>query len=157
MKIKIGRIVILILLPILLACEKDDNDIAYDKQIRLEIDGSVSSNSTAWQISEYETWTLINFNKRNYIGVDSIVFFGSLYTSDTNNTVYLELYNMTDSVPIQNTTLTSNNSDYIFMHTNNIYDYLPDHDINLGLRVRSQNEGIGVSSGARSYLFLYRD
>ena len=135
----------------------DDDDILYDKQIRLEIDGSVSSNSTAWQITEYETWTLINFNKHNYIGVDSIVFFGSLYTSDTANTVYLELYNMTDSTPILNTILTSKINDYIFMSTGNIYNYLPDHDINLGLRVRSEKEGVAVSSGARSYLFLYRD
>lgn len=135
----------------------DDDTIVYDKQIRLEIDGSISNSSSEWLNTQYETYTLINFNKHNYIGVDSIVFFGSLYTSDVNNTVYLELYNMTDSTPIQNTTLTSNINDYIFMSTDNIYDYLPDHEINLGLRVRSQNEGIGVSSGARSYLFLYRD
>lgn len=135
----------------------DDDTLVYDKQIRLEIDGSVSNSSTEWLITPYETFTLINFNKHNYIGVDSIVFFGSLYTSDVTNTVYLELYNMTDSTSIQNTTLTSNMNDYIFMSTNNIYDYLPDHEVNLGLRIRSQKEGIGVSSGARSYLFLYRN
>src|SRR5690349_24448282 len=99
------------ILPIIaIACcigSCDDDAIIYDKQIRLEIDGTVSNNSTEWEITNYETFTLINFNKHNYLGVDSIVFFGSLYTSDTSNTVYLELYNMTDSIPIHNTTLTS--------------------------------------------------
>ena len=128
-----------------------------DKQTRLEIgESNNSTSSTDWYSASFQTYRLIKFNKLNYSNVDSITFVPSLYTSDITNKVYVELYNWTDNVEINNTHMSSNTKDWIFKESVNIYDQLPNKEITLGIRFKSENSSFYVSTGIRSYLFIYK-
>jgi hypothetical protein len=128
-----------------------------DKQIRIEIgESNVGTYATDWFIIEFQTFHLIKFNKHNYANVDSITFVPSMYTSSSSNKVYVELFNLTDNVPIGNTLLTSNTNEWIFKESGNIYDLLPDKEITLAIRLKSENPDYYVYTGIRSYLFIYK-
>jgi len=133
---------------------KDGKDGETDKQIRMEL--AVWNGGT-----EDNQWTsvlgLIKFDKRNYIGVDSIIFVANIYTYDTTNFCIAELFNYDGGIVIQNSTIQSNTLySYIsFTQSGNIYQTLPDKEINIGLRFRSSVKG-KTSGIAYRYLFLYR-
>jgi hypothetical protein len=128
-----------------------------DKLVRLEIgESNVGTNSTEWYLIEYKTFHLIKFNKLDYSNVDSITFVPSMYTISDLNKVYVELYNLTDNVSINNTQLESNVNDWIFKESKNIYKDLPNKETILGIRLKSENENYVVSTGIRSYLFIYK-
>jgi hypothetical protein len=128
-----------------------------DKQIRIEIgESNVPTISTDWYMVEFQTFRLIKFNKLNYYNVDSITFVPSMYTSDPTNTVTVELFNVSDNVPIANTQISSNVNDWIFKESQNIYQHLPEKEITLGIRLKSENSDYSVSTGIRSYLFIYK-
>ncbi|MDX5346004.1 MAG: hypothetical protein LPJ89_09505 [Hymenobacteraceae bacterium] len=160
-------------LSLLFACNKtEDKDTTFskpevvnqeavvvqDKQIRLEF-GSIDINtrSNQWYLSPHETTYLLKFDKRNYPNISSIVFTGSLFTSNTKNKCMVELYNVTDSVAIANTTLESNANSYVFKETGNIYENLPDKEVTLAVRVKSERKDVFVSTGAKHILFLNRE
>jgi hypothetical protein len=132
-------------------------DGSIDYQIRLEFGGDLSNSTTEWRISEYETWYLTKFNKNYYANVDSIIFSCSMNTSNDSTKCIAELYNITDSVSIQNTLLESNVTQYVFVDSENIFDSLPDKEITLAIRIKSEHNGVRVNTGKRSYLFLYRN
>lgn len=130
----------------------------YDKLIRVDLNlGDFNTSSNEWQITPYESLQLFRFNKLHYTNVDSITFVSTMYTSNINNKCFNQLYNVTDNSPIENTTLESNVSDYIYVESNNIYDYLPNEEKLIGIRVRSENNGTTVAKGANSFLHIYRD
>lgn len=128
-----------------------------DKQIRLEIgESNVGTQSTDWFNTPFQTFRLIKFNKLNYAHVDSITFVPSLFTPSVENQVYVQLYNWTDHVEISNSEISSNVNEYIFKESRNLYDQLPNKEITLGIRVRSQSPDYYVTTGIRSYLFIYK-
>lgn len=128
-----------------------------DKQVRLEVgEPNISTNSTDWFNTPYQTFRLIKFNKLNYINVDSITFVPSMYTADVTNKVFIQLYNWTDNIEIGNSQLASNTNDYIFKESRNLYDQLPNKEIILGIRLKSESSNYLVSTGIRSYLFIYK-
>lgn len=129
----------------------------YDKQIVLEIiNGGGNTTSTNGFIGG----ELIKFNKANFTNVDSIVFVStSLYCDDTdvNPGAILELYNITDNLPIANGKLISSKSfaNRGFQQTNNLYNFLPDKEVTLGIRLSSKTQG-AFAGVYTSYLVLYR-
>lgn len=128
-----------------------------DKQVRLEIgESNVGTNSTDWSSTPFQTYRLIKFNKLNYINVDSITFVPSMYTTDVTNKVFVQLYNWTDNIEIGKSELTSNTNDWIFKESKNLYDQLPNKEIILGIRLKSESSDYTVSTGIRSYLFIYK-
>jgi hypothetical protein len=128
-----------------------------DKQLRLEIgESNVGTNSTDWFNTPFQTFRLIKFNKLNYSNIDSITFVPSMNTPIATNKVYVELYNWTDNVEITNSQLTSNTPDWIFKESKNLYNQLPDKEIILGIRLKSEASSYFVSTGIRSYLFIYK-
>lgn len=132
-----------------------------DKQVRLVIGGNgLNTRSTEWELSQYQTFHLIKFNKLDYANVDSITFVPSMsilldpmFPAQTT-TCHVELFNVTDNVPINNSQLHSNLDEYIFFETGNLYDDLPDREIVLGLRIKSDNPNLAVATGIRSYIFI---
>jgi hypothetical protein len=128
-----------------------------DKQVRLEVgESNVGTNSPDWFNTPFQTFRLIKFNKLNYSNVDSITFVPSMYTPIASNKVYVQLYNWTDNVEIANSELTSNTTDYIFIESKNIFDQLPNKEITLGIRLKSESSNYYVSTGIRSYIFVYK-
>jgi hypothetical protein len=128
-----------------------------DKQVRLAIgESNVSTTSTDWYNTPFQTYRLIKFNKLDFANVDSITFVPSLYTSDAANKVFVQLYNWTDNVVISDSEITSNTPDWIFKESGDLYDKLPNKEVILGIRIKSESSSYFVSTGIVSYLFIYK-
>ena len=131
-------------------------DGGFDEQIRLIILGytnfSGASTSSNRLIGE-----LIDFDKRNWIGVDSIIFVPRML-SVTNTTAYAELYDLTNDKVITNSTVSTSSTSVMHIKSNNIYDNLPEEEIDLTVQIRAENSNpnTSVSVRGRSYLMLYR-
>jgi hypothetical protein len=101
---------------------------------------------------------LIDFDIRYYQGVDSVIFTSNLYwSSGPTGAVFVELFNITDNVPIANSELTTTQtfSNRLYIKSPNIYNKLPTKQIELGFRARSEFPNISGSAGI-PYLILYR-
>jgi hypothetical protein len=78
----------------------------------------------------------------NYADADSINFSAYLQTSDSSVSSTVNLYDMTNNVPINNTTLTSNSTQSEFKTTSaNFLHDLPQTPINLGIQLKSGLDG----------------
>jgi len=142
------------------ACKKETVTLL-DKQVRLELSAvfDFGTSDTTWYIPYYETYQLVKFNKRNYNydRVKSIIFSPSMHTSDKNVSCIIELYNVTDSVPIAGSRVVSNDPSWHFYESPDIKDALPDKEITLSIRVKSQKQGTFVSTGVRNWIFINRE
>jgi len=100
---------------------------------------------------------LANFNKTNYWGMDSIVFAAQPYSGSLNNHAIADLIDMTNNVVLNGSQLSSNQplSSNSIITTGNLYNAIPNTSINIGLRVRSENEGSFAAVYGTSYLILY--
>jgi hypothetical protein len=144
----------------LIGCTKEGpmgpagQDAYSDSQIRLPmLSGGNTTSEDGVLISG-----IIKFDKRNYEGVDSIIFIAYPYSGNINNYCMVELYNFTDSVVIENSLLKSNQpgNSQVYQETGNLYNYLPDKEIDLGISIKSEHEGSFSGIINYSYLFLYR-
>lgn len=124
-----------------------------DKQIILPINFSANTTST----TPVAGAGLIKFSKRNYVGVDSIILASNSYVADAANTAIVELYDVTDKAIVMNGMIRSNNlySPDVYLQTGNVYNYLPDKEITLGISLKSEKQGMFAASGS-CYLILYR-
>ena len=125
-----------------------------DNQIRLQIPAAIGTSSTSGGMHG-ESNALIKFNAHYYYGVDSVIFVGCLKSGNPNTNCMLDLFNLTDSVFITGSLIQSNNTDYKWVSSGNIFNELPDKEINLVVRIRSQTAGILVQAST-AYIFLYR-
>ena len=112
---------------------------------------------TEWQYTEHNSWQLHDFNKMDYQNVKSILFVPSIVCYDEGSSTTLELFNLTDNVPIANTELTHNSTNFVFHYSENIYDYLPDYPISLCIRVKNKTEDSCGGTGTFSYLYILRE
>lgn len=134
-------------------------DGGYDEEIRLSfVGGSISGSS----ITEYEFVGigLSDFDIQNYVGVDSVVLFSNLSilsSYNSNSTAFMELYNKTDEVSIDNSEISSNQdvNTADFIRSNNIFSNLPTKAVDLGVRIKSDINGAPISAGSQ-FLVLYR-
>jgi hypothetical protein len=124
-----------------------------DKQIILPINFSANVSNLQPAIGG----ELIKFNKLYYPGVDSIILIGNPYVGRSVNTAKVELYNLTDGAVIANSLLSTNNlyTERNFIETANLFNQLPDKEINLGIRLQTSINGEFAASG-NCYLVLYR-
>ena len=153
--LKEGLVILLTIL--IVACEgptgSDGKDGGYDKQIRLTFPFAfLSTNSIQWQLPNTYTY-LTKFNKTFYVDVDSIIFVVPI--SSARDTSYAELYNITDSVPIIGSQLSTVSSSYQLCETGNIYNNLPSDEITLSIRLRVSNS-TGYCYVSTPQLILYR-
>lgn len=126
-------------------CNGDDG--GYDKQTRIYFPNngySYGTSSVNGSIVNMEC--LFDFDISNYLKADSIVFGSYLSTSDAEVSCIVELYDITNSKVIANTSLTSRSTEWEWQTTSvNFIGDLPVGAITLGLRMKSQNEGIYVN------------
>ncbi|HMG90769.1 MAG TPA: hypothetical protein VK589_11945 [Chryseolinea sp.] len=138
---------------------------SFDKQTRLDFlfGSSVfnSSNSNTGTVLP-ERVQILRFNKGFYSAIDSVIFVANIWTSDANTNCLVELYNVTDNIPISGSLLSTNSTvDYyaenlgVYVFSDDIKNGLPNKEITLGLRLRSETEGVTVSI-QRAHLFIYK-
>ena len=129
-------------------------DGGFDEQIRLIIFNSGTNNSgtsTTRQLGD-----LINFDKRNWVGVDSIVFIPRIFSSSATNTAFAELYDLTNGAVISNSTVSTTSTTATNLESINIYDDLPESEIDLTIQIQSEDPGNTALLNGKSYLMLYR-
>ena len=116
-------------------CNGQNGQSGADKQTFLPIYWSANTTSTTPIIGG----ELLKFSKKNYVGVDSIILVANPYVADQTNTAEIEVYNMTDNVPIANSKIVTNNlfSSTGFLQTGNLYSAFPDKEIRVGISLKS--------------------
>lgn len=132
-------------------------DGGFDEQIRLVIYSSKVAACTCGA-NRFEG-DLIDFDKRNWVGVDSIIFIPSMYADLTGFPAFAELYDQTNSQVIANSTVSTSNTTATHVKSINIYDDLPEEEVDLSIQIRTENPNInatGTVLTGKSYLMLYR-
>ena len=127
---------------------------SFDKQIRLDFGyGGISTSDTAGKFSSGMS-NLLKFKKSDYVDVDSIVFVTSVGVESPASMV-IQLYDLTDSLYIPNAQITTTQPWETVVQTGNIFNDLPDKDIDIAIHIRTTIEGKYVQTGS-AVLFLYR-
>ena len=136
----------------------DGIDGGFDEQIRLVVYSSKGGACTCGA-NRFEG-DLIDFDKRNWVGVDSIIFIPSMYSSRNRAfPAIAELYDQTNDVVIENSTVSTISLTATHIESGNIYDDLPEAEIDLSIQIRSDNpdtDATGTVLTGKSYLMLYR-
>ena len=114
-----------------------------DKQVIIYFPANGIAYSTTLAGGYVDTVEVLrDFNIVNYADADSINFSAYLQTSDSSVSSTVNLYDMTNNVPINNTTLTSNSTQSEFKTTSaNFLHDLPQTPINLGIQLKSGLDG----------------
>jgi len=122
------------------------NNGSSDKQVILYFPANgiaYETSSAAGQIDSLEV--INNFDISNYTSADSITFSSYLQTTDPNVSDTLDLYDLTNNMVINNSTLTSDSTSLDWKTTTlNFLNYLPHTPIKLGIRQKSGQEGTVV-------------
>ena len=131
-------------------------DGGFDEQIRLTIYNN-GANSQCTSTSRFDG-DLIKFDKRNWVGVDSIVFIPHLWSQSSSSNAIAELYDKTNNAVINNSTVSSTNTDPFDGHisSGNIYDDLPQSEIDITIQTRAESSSFQACINQKSYLMLYR-
>jgi hypothetical protein len=120
-----------------------------------QFDGSVSTSSSEWFLSGSRRAFLLNFDKTKFPHADSIIFVPVIRTSFYTNTCYAELYNVTDSISISGSMVESTYPGWYEIRSGNIFQGLPDKPVTLAVRIRSETDGVFVSTGDINCLYVY--
>jgi len=158
------------LLLVLISCKKDEIDIELDKQINFKLSLLTGSNlgniaqvwgDTAWSDPYFRySSCLKNFNKSNYMDVKSAVISVPMFSYHENIFCIVDLYNLTDSISIENSQIETNSLSTIYITSPNLIDDLPDKTIDLALRIKASEllelHSSTVGVGMNSYLILNR-
>ena len=101
---------------------------------------------------------IVKFDKRNWANASSIFYVAWIYSKSSSNSCYVELYNETDEEVIANSILTNNSTQYpgLLMTSENIVSSIPDKEIDISIRLRTQNEGMTVYMGRKAELIIRR-
>jgi hypothetical protein len=131
------------------------NDGVSDKMIIINLLGSGYTTSSSWVLADIGI--LRDFDIDNYIDADSISFGTYCNTFNASNKCNIELYDLTNNKSIENTQIYSNiyNASVWTSTKINFISNLPKGKINLGVRIKSEIEGSGVSCSS-GILSIYR-
>jgi hypothetical protein len=125
------------------SCKKYVKEKDLDKEIKMDFPIlGIGSNVAFPDFTSLPAYTyLIDFDKRDYPKVDSITFNMYVITQKPTDSAVVRLFNVTDSVAIENSTISASSPgwDPWLVHTNNIYRSLPDKRIILAI----QGKGVG--------------
>ena len=140
-----GKLILPVVLfvTILGSCKKIENtyiSAPLDKEVKIDFPVWIwsTTSSTFETLPSYSF--LIDFDKRDYTSVDSIVLIAGLRTDNPPNTDDVRLFNITDNIEIANSNLTTTTSGpYAVLQSRNIFSSLPSKKITLGLQIKSSN------------------
>jgi hypothetical protein len=118
--------------------------------------GPLSTGSSPKVISTEFGTELLKFNMHNYAEYDSaIMVVDGAKTWDANSKYTVELYDLTNNQPIPNSEAHTNSTTRVRINSQNIINSFPDSEIDVGLRIRSEIDGVWGDSYS-IYLFLYK-
>ncbi len=126
-----------------------------DKQLRFELSANFA-NSSITPFMHPEVWSLMKFNVHNYTAVDSVVLFALVESDNSSVNCIVDLYNWTDDEIIPGSEIMSNSTTLTWINSGNLFNELPNKEISLALRIRSETGSVLVYCGDAT-LFLYRD
>ena len=127
-----------------------------DKQIRINLDfDGIGTMDTVYSIGDLLTY-LNHFNVEFYTGVDSIIFTSILRSTDTNSYIIIELFNLTDNIPIAMSRLSSNKPyPGVLVESPNLYSGFPKKEISIAPRLKCTKQNASTFV-ANPKLYLYR-
>lgn len=130
----------------------------YQDEIRLVLFSSGSGASGSSSIDGRKMGEIIKFDKRNWENASSIFYVAWVYSESSSNSCFVELFNETDGEVIANSTLTNNSTQYpgLLMISENIISSIPEKEIDISIRLRSQKEGTIVYMGRKAELIIRR-
>jgi hypothetical protein len=135
------------------------NNGSFDEQIRLNF-GLSSSGTIANTNSGNLVGEIPNFNKNFWVGVDSIVLIAKIGYFNLPTTSFAEVFDKTNNSIIQNSLISSdeiwNHNTAEFLYSENMFDFIPNEEINLSILLRSETDGRTAFIENPAYLFLYR-
>lgn len=135
------------------------SDGRFNEEIRLVL---FSSNASANATNEIDgkivdNGKIIGFNKNNLNSSEASIIY-TVYASTSNKEVscFVELYNLTDNMIIQNSTLSTNIEGFPgeLLISDNIIENLPNKEIDLALRFRTEKEGEDVYITMKSEIII---
>ncbi|OQP43135.1 hypothetical protein A4H97_13435 [Niastella yeongjuensis] len=157
---KNGVLFILLGITALGSCKKYVEEKDLDKEIIVEIPvysigyGYSTAHPNFTSLPPYTY--LVDFDKRDYPKVDSITLNALLETQYASDTAVIRLFNVTDNVAIENSSLsysTPYRDSARLINTNNLYKSLPDKRVTLAIQTR----GTGLGGVTRTFLKLRRN
>ncbi|WP_161888040.1 hypothetical protein [Pontibacter russatus] len=140
----LSLVILIGLILLFSACKKEDVIPPLDKEVRLVFPFDYwSTNKTDFDLLPEPTH-LIKFKKTNFSDLSSITLYASIATESLDNTVEVELFNVTDNVSVDNTSLQASTKittmiNYKLVFTDNILNKLPEKEIDLAIRLKSYN------------------
>jgi len=137
-------------------CDGFNSD--YQDETRIVLFSSGTGASGTSFVNGSKMGEIINFDKRNWANASSIFYVAWIYSESSSNSCFVELYNETDGEVIPNSILTNNSTQYpgLLMISENIISNIPDKEIDISIRLRSQNEGVTVYMGRKAELIIRR-
>ncbi|SEL81808.1 hypothetical protein SAMN04487910_3349 [Aquimarina amphilecti] len=137
-------------------CDGFNSD--YQDETRLVLFSNGSGASGTSSVEGRKMGEIIKFDKRNWENASSIYYVAWIYSENSNNSCFVELFNETDGEVIANSVLTNNSTNYpgILMISENIISSIPEKEIDISLRLRSENEGTTVYMGRKAELVIKR-
>ncbi len=128
-----------------------------DKQIRIAFPSGITTFDTTWETLE-TAFALFSFNVDNYVGVDSVIFSVVTTMNNEQDTCFVQLFNLTDNLPIESSYIWSNNYESVRIMSGNIFNELPNKEIDLTIRIHgSIGEYPNIVFASTPYLILYRN
>jgi hypothetical protein len=126
------------------------------KVIKLEFEGEFTGTSEDWSLLNETVTSQFNFNIVSYPTVDSVIFKASLRSERENIRCVVELFNVTDEIPIQGSALFSQIRYQLHsVRSSNILQNFPNKEIGLGVRIRSESSINYVEARHFSLLIYY--
>lgn len=126
------------------------------KIIDLEFEGDFYGISDEWHLLETSALSKLNFHIEQYNNIDSIIFKASVRSERENVRCIVELYNLTDEVVIPGSVLFSRIRYQLHSVRSNDLKYdFPNKEIELGVRIRSEQSGNYVEARHFSLLIYY--
>ena len=121
----------------------------------VSFEGTLRTAETEWTMSDDGFTQIASFNKADFRQAKRITFATMIRTSSAENRVFAQLYNVTDSVRIADTELSSACECFRWVESDDIIRNLPDKPVMLALRIRSEKEGFFVMTNYNSFLTVY--
>ena len=118
-------------------CDGIDDPISKETRIVLHNNNVGESGASGNYINNYPA--IIQFDKDNWSNLSSITYTASIKSDNVNNKAIVDLYDSTNFNSINNSELSTASSEYVNVISDNLLEFFPFSEINLYLRLRSEN------------------
>ncbi len=160
---KIYLLVLVVGISSLSGCNEDSPFVPTNDSVPFEVDefiffdGRIETTSSEWKLPESESGVSINFDITEYPWAKRITFVPTIWTEDTSNRCFAELYNLSESKEMASSRVSTNNYLFTEVPSADIINLFPPKPIKLTIRIKSDKEGVYAASEARAFLIVHRE